>query len=77
MPQVSLYLDEQSMTSLRTKAKRENMSLSKYVSSILADARASAWPESFWSVYGALTDESFVRPQQPDAKLDAVPDFDE
>lgn len=64
MPQLSLYLDSDTMNMLRTNAAQENISLSKYVSSMLQNNTGSAWPKGYWDIYGALEDTSFVVPDE-------------
>ncbi len=77
MPQLSLYLDEPSMKSLREKSKREGLSISKYARIQLARS-GGTWPASFWDTYGALEDDSFAIPDELDASLDGVlPSLDE
>ena len=70
MPQVSLYVDDATMTSLRTQAKAEGVSLSKHVARRLAQSErrdtasglADGWLES---LYGCLADDdSFVLPER-------------
>ena len=65
MPQVSLYLDENTLAFARRKAKENKQSVSKYVATVLDEKSASVWPEGYFSLFGALRDESFVRPEQP------------
>lgn len=77
MPQLSLYLDEPSMESLRERSKREGLSISKYARIQLARS-GGTWPASFWNTYGALEDDSFTVPDELDASLDGkLPSFDE
>ena len=77
MPQVSLYVDEPTMETLRSEADREGVSLSRYVASRLKSTgrctTPSGLPDGFLdSLYGCLSDDdSFVRPVQPDFTLDA------
>lgn len=78
MPQVSLYVDEPLMQSLRKDAEAEGVSLSRFVAQRLqSDSRhatPSGLPEGLLdSLYGCLADDdSFVRPTQLDPSLDAT-----
>ena len=63
MPQVSLYLEQGLLDNARRNARFENISLSKYVSRALARKTDSGWPEGYWELFGALEDDSFVRPK--------------
>ena len=71
MPQLSLYLDDAAMESLREDAAREGVSLSRFARMKICEQRATRWPESFWDTYGALTDETFVLPEKLDFATDA------
>ncbi|GHT78460.1 hypothetical protein FACS1894104_1690 [Actinomycetota bacterium] len=71
MPQVSLYLEDNILGFARRKAKENKQSVSKYVSSVLAEKYSSAWPKGYFSLFGALQDDSFVRPEQPPFDDDA------
>ena len=69
MPQVSLYIDENTLKRIEVAAKTERVSLSKYVSRKLRASLDDQWPEHFDKLFGAISDESFaVEPiTQPDA----------
>lgn len=81
MPQVSLYVDDALMEELRVGAANEGVSLSKHVAHRLQHsgsgtqsrcATPSGLPEGYFSqLYGCIDDDSFARPEQPDAALDA------
>ncbi len=71
MPQLSLYLDEETMDSLRKSAAARGVSLSRCASDAIR-GNAAAWPAGFWNLYGAVADSSFARPQEPPFELDAV-----
>lgn len=77
MPQLSLYMDEASMNFLKAQSKREGLSLSKYARKQLIKTDET-WPDSFWRTYGAVSDPSFVVPNDIDPELDGpLPNFDE
>ncbi|MDR1712680.1 MAG: antitoxin [Coriobacteriales bacterium] len=65
MPQLSLYLDAQTMKLVEKNAKLEQSSLSKYVASLIKDRNAQHWPSGFWDLYGSIDDDSFVAPSVP------------
>lgn len=72
MPQLSLYLDEPTMESLRRDAAQAGTSLSKYVVGVLHEhAEAPRWPDGFFELYGSCDDEAFVEP--PDSPFDDEP----
>lgn len=74
MPQLSLYLDEPTMATLRGRSDRAQVSLSKYVTGLIkADEDRRGWPEGYWDrVYGCLTDPTFVVPEEVDVPLDDI-----
>ena len=77
MPQLSLYLNSATMNTLRCNAARENKSLSRFVAELLERPYENAYPSSFWATYGAMTDPTFVVPDDIDPSIDGpVPSFD-
>ena len=80
MPQLSLYLDEDTMNALRRDANVAGLSLSKYVSRVLQEqAENKGWPEGWFDLYGSLADDdSFQEPEDLPYELDRpIPTFDE
>lgn len=77
MPQLSLYLNDETMRLLRSDVKNEQTSISKYVSQLITRNASSSWPQGYWTeVYGCLDDDSFTVPNELDAALDgALPSF--
>lgn len=72
MPQLSLYLDDDTMDAMREHATAEHLSLSKYASRCIASGNSSsAWPSDFWNLYGSIKDDTFERPVELDPELDA------
>lgn len=59
MPQVSLYIDEETLKRIEVAAKTERLSLSKYVSRKLRASLEDRWPEHFDELFGAIDDKSF------------------
>ena len=74
MPQVSLYVDEETMSQLRADSKREGLSLSKYVARRLREpvhySTANGLPEGWLDdLYGCLADDdSFEMPPRYEAE---------
>jgi len=76
MPQLSLYLDGETMSQLREDAAQASCSLSQFVARRL-QAPKSAWPVDYWSLYGALDDDSFCESPELDPTADdPIPAFD-
>ena len=72
MPQLSLYLDEETHRQVETRARLSNASVSKYVSIILKGHFSHDWPEGFDNVFGSITDDTFHRHSQPPSSLDVA-----
>lgn len=62
MPQLSLYIDDATMETLRLSAQGEGVSMSKYAAGLIRDrAQYGGWPQGYWEdVYGSLDDETFT-----------------
>lgn len=62
MPQLSLYVDDATMEILRSSARGEGVSMSKYAADLIRKrAQFGSWPNGYWeSVYGCLDDDTFV-----------------
>lgn len=70
MPQLSLYFDEDTLKKIEIAAKMNNISLSKYVSDTLKDHFSNNWPVGFSSVFGSISDETFVKHEFTDYSAD-------
>ena len=71
MPQLSLYITDANLETLRARAAQEGVSMSKYANRLIEqDAQNGSWPQGFWDLYGAV-DDSFVAPTDPPAPDDA------
>ena len=65
MPQLSLYIDEETLRKLETAAKLENLSISKYVVQKLNETLSASWPNGYADLFGSIQDQSFdVLPSQ-------------
>jgi len=70
MPQLSLYIDEDTLQKIELRAKMQKTSISKYVTGMMKEHFSKGWPDGFESVFGSVTDESFTKPEQTDFSLD-------
>ncbi|MBK7107346.1 MAG: toxin-antitoxin system, antitoxin component [Ignavibacteriae bacterium] len=59
MPQLSLYVDDDTLKKVAKAAKLENKSISKWVSSKIKSSLSNSWPEDWFSLFGSIYDESF------------------
>lgn len=66
MPQLSLYVDEETLKRIETGAKAENLSISKYVVTKVKESLEKRWPRNFSRLYGSVQDETFDIPEEID-----------
>jgi hypothetical protein len=62
MPQLYLYLDGETLGLVEEGARSREVSLSKYVASVLREHAANEWPESIFGLFGSIDDDSFREP---------------
>lgn len=60
MPQLSLYIDEETLSKIETAAKINKTSISKWVSERLKESLSNSWPENYGSLFGSVDDDSFI-----------------
>ena len=59
MPQLSLYIDEETLRKVEIAAGLESVSISKYVVRKLNETLNSSWPQGYETLFGSIQDESF------------------
>ena len=59
MPQISLYIDKETLEKVETAAKTEHISISKWVGRRIKNAVNQEYPNGFFDLFGAIGDESF------------------
>lgn len=64
MSQLSLYINKELLSKIEKAARRENKSISKWVSSKLDVALNKSWPVGYFSLYGILKEYDIERPDQ-------------
>ena len=70
MSQMTIYLDDASMTAIKQSARRERVSVSSWARRRLSDAVRHAWPADYFTLFGALRDSDLARPSQTDLAAD-------
>ena len=73
MPQLSLYLNDATMETLRSAARSEGISMSQYASRLIQERAASPlWPHGYWeTIYGCLGDDDLaIDGEGLDSRLD-------
>jgi len=72
MPQISLYIDEDTIKELKNAAKMQHISLSKWVcTAIKMLLKESDLPEGYFELFGSIKDDSFKKPVSLKYKYDA------
>lgn len=59
MPQLSLYIDAETLAKIEAAAKIKNTSVSKWVTERLKEDLSYSWPSNYESIFGSIQDESF------------------
>ncbi|TVR93555.1 MAG: hypothetical protein EA428_01885 [Spirochaetaceae bacterium] len=65
MPQISLYIDAETLRKVENAASRRNISISKWVAEQIRTKVEPVYPEGFEALFGSIEDDSFQRPSQP------------
>jgi hypothetical protein len=65
MPQISLYIDENTLREIENAAARAHMSISHWVAQQLKTKIEPGYPPQYDSLFGSIDDISFTRPDQP------------
>jgi len=65
MPQISLYIDEETLRKVELAAKKRQMSISKWVAEQIRSKVEPVYPEGFESLFGSVKESELVRPAQP------------
>ena len=63
MPQLSLYIDKETLEAIELRAKTSGTSISKYVTAALQSYLSDSWPQGYWDVFGSVTDDGFAAPE--------------
>lgn len=61
MPQISLYIDKTTLSKIERAAKRDHISISKWVGRSIMQFLEVQWPSGYFDLYGSIDDDSFKR----------------
>ncbi|GHV41994.1 hypothetical protein AGMMS49546_19230 [Spirochaetia bacterium] len=64
MPQVSLYIDSDTLKKVEKRARQDAISISKWVGACIKKSISNEYPENFLKLCGALKDMPFEIPPQ-------------
>ena len=70
MPQISLYIDKDTMQQVEKAAEAEELSISKWVGKQLKKSLKANYPADFESLFGSISDESFMEPKNLPVEAD-------
>ena len=59
MPQISLYVDKETLSRIERAANKEKMSISKWVGRSLKKAIKDDYPKGYFELFGSISDDSF------------------
>ncbi len=71
MPQLSLYLDEDTLKKIELAAKIDHTSISKWVSTKLKESLNNTWPVNYESLFGSINDDTFITHEINDYSIDS------
>jgi hypothetical protein len=71
MPQISLYIDEETLRKVEIAAKREHVSISKWVSEQIRSKVDPVYPKGFEELFGSVHGDDLNRPVQESFSHDA------
>ena len=64
MPQISLYIDDESLRKVERAASKNNVSVSKWMAEQISLNVVADYPEGFESLFGSVKEGELVRPEQ-------------
>ena len=76
MPQISLYIDKDTLLKIEKAAKQENISLYKWVGKNIKKAIQEDYPPKYFELFGAIVDESFTVPSSHSKKIGSENNFE-
>lgn len=64
MPQLSLYISQDTLKKVEKAAKDSKTSISKWVSNKLETSLQDDWPDNYFDLFGSIKDDSLKRPEE-------------
>jgi len=71
MPQISLYIDEETLKKIEKAAKREHLSISKWVGNNIQRSLENEYPKDYFYLFGSIKDETMVAERPADYNGDS------
>lgn len=60
MPQISLYIDENTLRKVEIAAKKQRISISRWVTQLIRSRVEPEYPPHYEDLFGSIQDESFA-----------------
>ena len=64
MPQISLYVDQETLEKIEKEAQKNNASISKWVGNNIKKILKDNYPEDYFTLFGSIKDDTLHRPKQ-------------
>jgi hypothetical protein len=70
MPQISLYIDKETLAGIGRKARKNRLSISRWVGNHLKKLVMDDYPDGYFSLFGSIKESSVERPEPIDYSHD-------
>ena len=70
MPQISLYIDEPTLKKVESAAKRQRLSISKWVAQQIRSKVDPVYPKDYENLFGSISDATFLEPKELERSSD-------
>lgn len=64
MPQISLYIDKETLEKIERAADSEKLSISKWAGKQLKKSLQDNYPQNFQNLFGSIRDDTFTVPER-------------
>lgn len=63
MPQISLYVDKNTLKKVSKAARLSKTSVSEWVTRKIKHSLKTNWPDEFFTLFGSIKDNTFKKPK--------------
>lgn len=64
MPQISLYIDKETLSKIQKAAEKEHISISKWVGKNIKKVIKDDYPIGYFELFGSISDDTFQAPSK-------------
>jgi hypothetical protein len=64
MPQISLYIDKETLSKIEKAAEKEHTSISKWVGKNIKKVIKDDYPLGYFELFGSISDDTFQSPSK-------------